>query len=253
MTEVVLNLYKKIGETPLERLERLRVEQPKYASSVLSYAGRLDPMACGVLLVLVDEGNYEREKYLTLEKEYKVNVLFGCATDTYDTLGLVSEVCDMEINRTQLKNVCSNSVGLQRQTYPPYSSKMVKGKPLFWWAREDRIHEIELPSHDIEVHSVYFSGLKTIGANELMADIASAISRVRGDFRQKKVMNLWYKTFSIMETRHHHIARLTLHVSSGTYMRSFAHELGKKLGGCALALSIVRTRVGDYHLVNSMK
>ena len=41
----VLNLYKQLGETPAERLERLRAQKPEYAHEVLSYAGRLDPMA----------------------------------------------------------------------------------------------------------------------------------------------------------------------------------------------------------------
>ena len=50
---MVVNLYKQMGETPRERLERLRQQRPYYEHEVLSYAGRLDPMAEGVLLCLV--------------------------------------------------------------------------------------------------------------------------------------------------------------------------------------------------------
>ena len=70
-----LTIYKNEGETPLECLERFRVEQPIYKDAVLSYAGRLDPMAEGVMLVLVDEENKNREKYLSLDKTYEVEIL----------------------------------------------------------------------------------------------------------------------------------------------------------------------------------
>ena len=86
----VLNLYKQSGETPRERLERLRVQRPHYEHEVLSYAGRLDPMAEGVLLCLVGSANKRREAYLELSKEYVLDVLFGFSTDTYDVLGRVA-------------------------------------------------------------------------------------------------------------------------------------------------------------------
>ena len=78
----VVNLYKNLGETPRERLERLRLQKPHYAHEVLSYAGRLDPMAEGVMLCLVGSANHRREEYLNKGKEYILDVLFGFATDT---------------------------------------------------------------------------------------------------------------------------------------------------------------------------
>jgi tRNA U55 pseudouridine synthase TruB len=50
--ENVLKLYKNVGETPLECLERFRVENSEYKDVPMTYAGRLDPMAEGVLIVL---------------------------------------------------------------------------------------------------------------------------------------------------------------------------------------------------------
>ena len=64
----VLNLYKNLCETPRERLDRLRVEKPEYSHEVLSYAGRLDPMAEGVLLALVGSANSNRVAYLYMSK-----------------------------------------------------------------------------------------------------------------------------------------------------------------------------------------
>lgn len=70
-------IYKHIGETPLEALERFRREQGIAADVPMTYAGRLDPMAEGLLLILLGEECKNKEKYLGLDKEYEVEVLFG--------------------------------------------------------------------------------------------------------------------------------------------------------------------------------
>src|SRR5690606_34034568 len=86
----ILKLYKNLGETPLECIERFRAEHPEYAETKMTYLGRLDPMAEGLLLVLAGNTK-DREKYLALDKTYEFEVLWSFETDTYDTLGLVSE------------------------------------------------------------------------------------------------------------------------------------------------------------------
>jgi len=58
-----------------------------------AYAGRLDPMAHGVLVLLVGEENKKREKYEKFVKEYLFQCIFGVATDTYDILGRFFFIC----------------------------------------------------------------------------------------------------------------------------------------------------------------
>jgi tRNA pseudouridine(55) synthase len=106
----VITIYKKKGETPYEALMRLRLARPEYAALPLSYAGRLDPMAEGVLIVLVGEENKYREKYLDLEKTYKVQILFGIGTDTYDVLGKVIDVKNIPISETEVRQAIKNTV-----------------------------------------------------------------------------------------------------------------------------------------------
>ena len=60
----ILNLYKETGETPLERLNRFRKENLKYLKEKMSYVGRLDPMAEGVLLTVVGKENKNRGELL---------------------------------------------------------------------------------------------------------------------------------------------------------------------------------------------
>ena len=67
----VILLNKKIGETPLQALERFRLRHKTYKEVKMTYAGRLDPMASGLLLVLAGEEIKNKEKYLGLDTEYQ--------------------------------------------------------------------------------------------------------------------------------------------------------------------------------------
>jgi tRNA U55 pseudouridine synthase TruB len=72
----------------LEVLENFKEENPKYKEIKFAYAGRLDPMAEGQLLILVGDTCKERDKYLNLDKEYEFEILLGLKSDTKDLLGL---------------------------------------------------------------------------------------------------------------------------------------------------------------------
>ena len=85
-------IHKAVGQTPLEAIEQLRIQTPELYQVKLSYAGRLDPLAEGVLLVLVGEANKERDAYLGLDKVYEFEMVLGVRTDSYDLLGLVEKV-----------------------------------------------------------------------------------------------------------------------------------------------------------------
>src|SRR3990167_742701 len=150
-----LNLFKKLGEPPRERLERLRVQKPHYEHEVLSYAGRLDPMAEGVMLCLVGSANKRREAYLELSKEYVFDVLFGFSTDTYDVLGRAIETGDpATITRGLVRKGLNEFRGHIEQDYPPYSSKTVEGKSLFEWARNNALSALVMPSRSVTIRHI---------------------------------------------------------------------------------------------------
>ena len=92
--ESVIILDKKIGETPLECLERFRRDHLEYQSVKMTYAGRLDPMASGVLVVLAGDMVHRKEEFLGMEKMYEAVIVVGLGTDTFDGLGVVGEVGD---------------------------------------------------------------------------------------------------------------------------------------------------------------
>lgn len=250
----VLNLYKQLGETPRERLERLRIQKPHYEHEVLSYAGRLDPMAEGVMLALVGSANKRRDAYLELSKEYVLDILFGFATDTYDILGKVMETGDASgIEREAVQKGLNEFRGRIDQEYPPYSSKTVEGKSLFEWARNNALGSLVMPSRTVTIHHIGVESMYKVPEPMLLNYIEDGIARVTGDFRQDEVLRLWRRHLKKDGDREFVAATVKIECTSGTYARSIAHGLGKELGCPALALHILRTKVGEYSVAKSLK
>ena len=250
----VLNLYKQLGETPRERLERLRVQKPHYEHEVLSYAGRLDPMAEGVMLCLVGSANKRREAYLELSKEYTLDILFGFSTDTYDVLGRVMETGDSSaVTREAVQKGLNEFRGHIEQEYPPYSSKTVEGKSLFEWARNNALSALVMPSRSVTIHHIDIEKMYKVPEAVLLDYIEDGVARVTGDFRQEEVLRLWKRHLKKDGDRSFPAATVHIECTSGTYARSIAHGLGVELGCPALALHILRTKVGDYSVDKSLK
>jgi tRNA pseudouridine55 synthase len=250
----VLNLYKNLGETPRERLERLRYDKPRYEREVLSYAGRLDPMAEGVMLCLVGAANKRREEYLDLSKEYTVDILFGIATDTYDVLGKIMNTGDSsDITKEKVLKALNEFSGKVEQEYPPFSSKPVDGKSLFEWARSGALGALVMPTRLVEVYDIELSGMYKVNEVTLLNFIEAGVEKVQGDFRQDEILEGWHRQLSPKNARSFRCATIKVSCSSGTYVRSIAHQLGRELGCPALALHILRTKVGDYAIEKSIK
>jgi tRNA pseudouridine(55) synthase len=253
----ILNLYKEQGETPLERIERFRAQSPEYRDIPLSYAGRLDPMAEGVLLVVVGEENKQKEKYLSLEKEYIAEILFGFSTDTFDTLGVLSDAFTRASYRTVpfslLEEYMHQMIGEQTQEYPPFSSKPLDGTPLFIKARKGEIagKDFILPLHTIHIFDMGIIGSRRITSEDLQEHILRTIGKVRGDFRQERICSLWEENLRLLYGLSFDLITVRIRASSGTYVRGIAHTLGQKIGIPALAFSILRRKVGRWSVKSS--
>ncbi|HSW88137.1 MAG TPA: hypothetical protein VLG12_03165 [Candidatus Saccharimonadales bacterium] len=253
----VIYLYKPVGLTPLQIITIFREQYPEYAQITLGYAGRLDPMADGLLLVLVGDENKKRKIYEDLPKEYECDVLFGLETDTYDVLGKIINAQRRDaiyyVSTEHIKQTLPTFLGKQTQPYPPYSSQPVNGKPLYWWARNNKLADIKIPTKNIQIYSIELLSQKNISTTELQKTIANRIAQVTGDFRQKEIMELWNNFFQENNNQIFPVFRFRISCSSGTYIRAFAHNLGKQLQTNAIALGITRTKVGDYNLQDITK
>ncbi len=242
----ILQLYKNLGETPLECLHRFKSLHPEYKDTKMTYLGRLDPMAEGLLLVLAGNTR-DKEKYLKLDKTYEFEVLWQFSSDTYDILGLVGEVGKFPHKLEEKMSALLGKISQKKtQEYPAYSSRTVSGKSLFMWARENKIEEIDIPERQIKIFSLNHIHTRAITGREILRDVIERVSLVAGDFRQEKIVSAWQNALVARPNETFLILKFTADVSSGTYIRGLAHEMGKILKCGALAWSIKRTRVGEY-------
>lgn len=239
----VLYLEKKVGETPLETIERFKEENQEYKEEKMTYAGRLDPMAKGVLIVLVGFECKNKERYLGMDKEYEFEILWGFETDTYDILGLPQVSSHFSYGKEELKKSLEKLKGKQKQKYPPYSSMTVEGKQLFQWAREGRLGEIDIPDQVIEIYDIELLSEQKITKEELRKNITDRINLVKGDFRQEEILTNWNTILNSLDREEFEILKLKTKCSSGTYVRGIVNDLGKKLKTGAIAYSINRTKI----------
>lgn len=252
--ERILNVYKPRGMTPLQLLDRLRKKYPEYKSEKMTYAGRLDPMAEGVLVVLVGDAVHDKERYLVLDKIYEADIAFGFGTDTHDVLGLPTMQGIGEISDKSIVEEIRNMEGEWEYPFPIYSSKPVEGKPLFQWARENRIDEIDIPKRKMRIYKVTLLGRRAVSARAMKKDIEKLIANVRGDFRQREIIGRWKAVFGEIEgLRKFPIIRMRIDCASGTYIRTITHELGRRLGTDAVLMKLVRTKVGPFDQENSSR
>ncbi len=230
-------VQKEEGETPLAALERFRSTRTELAGIPMTYAGRLDPMAHGSLIILIGDACKERDAYTALDKEYVFEILFGVSTDTADILGIVQKSMPSIVRNPE--NCVS--VGEYRMPYPAFSSKTVNGKSLFQYALEGTLDTITIPETNMTVRSVVFDGSRPVGRDELLSNIRARLGSIQGgavnDFRKDDVLASW----DTIATGDYTIARFTAVVSSGTYIRSLSEMAGYRIGVPALAYSIERT------------
>jgi tRNA pseudouridine55 synthase len=239
---------KNLGETPLECLERFRIDNNIESNIPITYAGRLDPMATGKLIILTGEECKNKDDYLNWDKEYEVEILFGFTTDSYDILGIpkigLNDVQDIDQKCELIKSWYENGLKFE-QKYPPFSSKTILGTPLHAITRKKMLVEDEVwPTKQVEIYKLDILESKNVSATFIKENIIKSINLVHGDFRQDEIVAKWLellKQFEISVTTFP-IIKLRVACSSGTYMRSLAHTIGERFGVGAIAWSIHRTR-----------
>lgn len=252
MLSKILNLYKPIGLSPLDTIKLFKEKNPEYKDTKMTYAGRLDPMAEGVLIILAGEKVFEKDKYLNLDKEYDAEIVFGFSTDTHDLLGIPRKGKEVSFSTKQAKTELKKLVGDFSFTLPSYSSYKVKGKPMFEWARAKKLGEIEKVKRTTQIYNIKFLGVKKTNDQKLLKNILQKMSLVRGDFRQEKIKTKWQK---VLENSNRECVTVKIKVScsSGTYIRTLAHELGKKIKTGAILFSLKRTTIGAFLIKDSIK
>jgi tRNA pseudouridine55 synthase len=119
----------------------------------VGHLGTLDPLATGVLPLVIEGATRLAQFYTRNDKIYDAVIRFGNATDTYDRQGTpTSPVTEPIITREQLEPLLERFRGAIRQTPPPISAKKVGGTPAYRLTR--RNIAVELAPVEVTVHSL---------------------------------------------------------------------------------------------------
>ena len=246
--ENIKAVYKPLGTTS----HQVAIRMSEVLGTKVTHTGSLDPMAEGVLVLLIGpEAMAYQIAFQSEDKDYEFDLLFGFSTDSYDLLGLVTKTtaCDpADFPEKELRSQLSRIIGRQTQAIPPYSSKVIRGHPMFWWAREGRLHEIGNPTKEIRIQEAELIKIRTLSSSQLKTTIIENISEVKGDFRQPEIIKTWTRTLNESSSPDFSIATIQVTVSSGTYIRAIANDLGSAFGIPSCALRILRTRSGRFSL-----
>ena len=252
---MIYKVYKKVGETTLASMHNF-LKSKNTESEKATFAGRLDPMASGVFLVLTGEDRFEKNEYNDYNKEYKTEILFGAKTDTGDLLGIVQddfENRDVAIGAKNLEIIISDFNDKEVEwEYPCFSSKTYKGKQLFKWFLEDGCAPIkEHPKYKTKIYSAKLNKVFEITSSELEKMVfekldllqESSVKDDYKDFRIKEVRESW-RTFFKQNENKFYIAEVILKVGKSFYVRTFAEKVGEVIRTNACAFSIERTKIG---------
>jgi tRNA pseudouridine55 synthase len=182
----------------------------------IGHTGTLDPLATGVLPLVIGRATRLASFMSRADKEYVAKIRFGIATDTYDAEGQdvsahatgESTAVVSRLREAAIVEALAAFRGRYFQTPPPFSAKKIGGTPAYKLARQQKpveVSPVEVTVPELELRE-YADGL----------------------------------------------AEIRLVSSSGFYVRSFAHDLGQRLGCGAHLEALRRTRAGDFTLADAV-
>lgn len=141
-----------------------------FHQKAVGHAGALDPMAEGLLIILLGRATKLSQYFLNSNKRYTLKMKFGLVTDTLDRDGKILKDEPAKLNSEQVEAVLKSSVGELQLKVPYFSAMKIKGKRLYSYAREGK--KIPLPQK-----AMYFYDLDILKIEEDTASVSISCSK----------------------------------------------------------------------------
>jgi len=184
----------------------IRQLRQKLGIKKMGHAGTLDPLASGLMIIGIGCGTKKLSEFLKLDKVYEVEILLGVQTDTGDMEGKVLARQEVkDLDIEEVEEVLHSMVGKIVLPVPAYSAIKQGGEALYKKAR--RGEKVAAPEKEMNIY--------------------------------------WMKLLDHSSDGNKYILKLEIKVSSGTYIRSLAEEIGSRLGYPATVSELRRTVIGD--------
>ncbi len=205
----IIIINKSKGNTSHDIVVRVK----KITGEKVGHTGTLDPLATGVLPLLIGKGTLCSKYLMNHDKTYKVLLKLGIKTSTGDDEGdiLKEESVNTELlNKEKVRIVLGSFLGEQEQIPPMYSAIKVNGKKLYEYARKGQ--EIEIKPRKITIYDIQL---------------------LKSDKESNEI-------------------QFTVNCSKGTYIRSLCEDIAKKMGTVGYMKELQRTKVGTFAIEQSV-
>lgn len=205
----ILIINKTKGYTSHDIVYKIR----KIVNEKVGHTGTLDPLATGVLPLLIGKGTLCSKYLINHDKKYQVELKLGKKTTTADSEGELVEEKDVlpeMLQEDKIEKVLETFLGQQEQIPPIYSAIKVNGKKLYEYARKNQ--EVDIKPRIIEIYE-----LKLIELN-----------------KKEKII------------------KLEVSCSKGTYIRTLCEDIAKKLNTVGYMYNLNRIKVGDFDILNAI-
>ena len=113
-------------------------------TKAIGHTGTLDPMASGLMVLLVGEATKLSQYILEQNKAYRLTAKLGETTDTLDSTGKITSTSDKVVSRDEVAKEIHQLQGDLQLPVPIYSATKVDGKKLYEYAREDKPVEVPI-------------------------------------------------------------------------------------------------------------
>lgn len=173
----------------------------------VGHAGTLDPLATGLLIVLVGKSTKRQDEFMKQDKIYEVTLKLGENSTTGDDEGEKTVISDKKPSSDDVKAVLEGFVGEQYQIPPQFSAIKIDGQRAYKLARKGK--EVKIEPRKVNIYS---------------------ITDVKYEYPKLE---------------------FTCKVSTGTYIRSLATDIGEKLSTGAYMSDLRRTSVGNFDIAQA--
>ena len=179
---------------------------------LVGHCGTLDPLATGLLLIVVGKAVKAQDVFLHHDKSYRATIALGAETDTGDADGTVTATQDVpQLTRAQIQTAAATLCGTHIQPVPLYAAAKVNGRKLYEYARAKQdppwrpirystITHFDITSYDPQTHTI----------------------------------------------------TCDIDCNAGTYIRSVAQQLAEKLGTVGHLSALARTAIGEWTLADAL-
>lgn len=208
----IINIYKLKEWTSHDIVAKIK----RITGEKVGHTGTLDPLAQGVLPILIGKGTQCSKYLVNHDKKYRVELKLGKRTETLDAEGKIIEEKEIpqnmleQSNKSNIEKTLKTFEGEIEQKPPIYSAIKVKGKKLYEYARKGQ--EVEIPTRKITIYSIELKQIK----------------------------------------KEENIIIFDVYCSKGTYIRTLCEDIAKKLNTIGYMQNLLRIQVGEFNIKDSI-